>query len=196
MKSSVLGVALAVSILINVALLGRRAPEPAAPPPTAAKPAAAPAADVAAELERERALNRELRESVRRLEEEKAVLAQAATAPGASAAAVAAKPSLREKLRRIKKVVKAAEEGGQPDQEAMLEMSGEIMEIFRLGLTRGKDPQTYADFIQACAEIGLEDEAPLTPDQALRMSEILKEMAGELGRISAGSGVERLIREL
>lgn len=200
-STSILGAALVISALLNIVLLTRGRAEPA--PPPAPKPAARSegmsTSPVAEELARERALTRELRDTVKRLEEEKSVLAQAATTPGVPApapAAAAPKLSLKDKLRKMKKLFKSAEEGVQPDQEAVLEMSGEIMEVMRMSLTRGKDPRAYADFLEACTEVSLEDEAALTPDQRTQLSSVLKDMADELGRIQAGSAAERLVREL
>lgn len=200
-STSVLGAALLVSLLVNVALLTRGRPRPA--PPPAAKPAArsegtSTSSSAADELARERALTLELRETVKRLEEEKSVLAQAATTPGAppAPAGAVAKASVKDKLRKLKKIFKSADDGLQPDQEAVLEMSGELMELMKLASSRGKDPKTYAEFLEAVMEISLEDEAALTPEQKSQMAALLDGMAEELGRVRADSGVERLLREL
>lgn len=196
--SAILGVLLGVSLLLNVVAFRREAPAPSTSFRGVEKRPAAelgPAAevDLKAELERERKVVGELREAIRRLEGDRDVLAQAATA-GASAKSPTA--GLREKLRRLKKIFKASEEGVQPDQEAVLEMSGELMEVMKLGLARSKDPRSYAEFLQAGTEIALEDEAALAPDQAAALARIFQELAEDLGKIDAAGAGERLIREL
>lgn len=201
--SAILGILLGVSLLLNVVAFRREAPAPATSSRGAerrsaeevgAEPGgAATAVDLKAELERERKVVGELREAIRRLEGDRDVLAQAATA---GAAAKSPTAGIREKLRRLKKIFKAGEEGVQPDQEAVLEMSGELMEVMKLGLARSKDPRSYAEFLQAGTEIALEDEAALAPDQAAALARIFQDLAEDLGKIDAASAGERLIREL
>ncbi len=203
-SSAVLGILLGVSLLLNVVAFRRGAPELSTSPRAAEKRGGAPeglapnpeasAVSLKAELERERKLVVELREAIRRLEADREVLGQAATAGAAAAKSPTA--GLREKLRKMKKLFKASEDGVQPDQEAMLEMSGEIMEVMKLGLARTKDPKSYAEFLQVGTEIALEDEAALAPDQAAAVSRIFQELAEGLGRIEASNGGDRLIREL
>ena len=204
-STAVLGVALAVSLLLNVVAFsrGRDDASPDGSGARSSRPAkaegkgeAATSGDVASDLEREKKLTRELRDTIKRLEAESEVLAQAATSGAPVAAAKSPTAGLREKLRKLKKLMKAGEEGLQPEQEAVVEMSGEIMEIMKLGLTRGKDPKTYAEFLQAVAEVSLEDAAALTPAQTAEYARVAQEMADALGRIAAASPGERLIREL
>ena len=202
-SSAILGLLLGVSLLLNVVAFRRGASEPSTSsrgaekrgPGVEATSPAAGAVDLKEELERERKVTAELRESIRRLEADREVLAQAATSGGA-AAPKAPTAGLREKLRRMKKIFKGAEEGLQPDQEAMLEMSGEIMEVMKLGLARSKDPKSYAEFLQAGTEVALEDEAALAPDQTAALSRIFQDLAEALGRIDASSAGERMVREL
>ena len=208
-STAVLGVALAVSLLLNVVVFSRaRSASPHAPSSRAGGAAgaggvegrptssAAPAGAAAEELAREKKLNQELRDTIKRLEADREVLAQAATSGAPAAVAKAPAAGLREKLRKMKKLFKSAETGVQPDQEEVLEMSGEIMEVMKLGLTRSKDPKTYAEFVQACAEVSLEDEAALTPAQSSEYARVVGEMADALGRITAANALDRLIREL
>ncbi|HEX7899903.1 MAG TPA: hypothetical protein VF950_19195 [Planctomycetota bacterium] len=206
-STAVLGAALAVSLLLNVVMFSRArlgSATPGAPASRSGGPAAggvegrptSSAAPLAEELERERKLSKELRDTIKRLEADREVLALSATSNAPAAAAKSPTAGLREKLRKMKKLFKAAETGVQPDQEAVLEMSGEIMEVMKLGLTRGKDPKAYAEFVQACAEVALEDEAALTPAQNSEVARVTQEMADALGRITAANPIDRLIREL
>jgi hypothetical protein len=203
-STAVLGVALAASLLLNIVMLGRgRESTPDRSETRSARPARAEGkGDVAtsdalaAELEREKKITRELRDTIKRLEADHEVLAQAATSGAPVAAAKSPTAGLREKLRKMKKLFKSAEDGLQPDQEAMLDMSGEIMEVMKLGLARGKDPRSYAEFVQACAEISLEDDAALTPAQTGEYARILQEMGDALGKIPASTSLDHLIREL
>lgn len=207
-SAAVLGPLLVLSLIFNIVAFRRVRQEPSTASARAEKSGAAEgvearsgakgAEDVNAELERERKRSRELEEKVKRLEADREVLAQAATSSAGAGSAAPKSPTagLREKLRKMKKLFKAAEDGAQPDQEAVMEMSGDIMEVMKLGLARGKDPASYADFLKACAEVSLEDEAALTPAQSAELGRVMDDMAAELGRISATTSGERLIREL
>lgn len=210
-SAAILGPALVISLIFNIVAFRRVRQEPSTSSARDGRAAAAGGAEgvetragaqgsesVKAELERERKRARELEEKVKRLEADREVLAQAATSAAAAGSAAPKSPTagLREKLRKMKKIFDAAEDGAQPDQEAVMEMSGEIMEIMKLGLARGKDPATYAEFLKACAEVSLEDKAALTPAQSADLGRVLDAMAGELGQIAATTSGERLIREL
>lgn len=201
-SSPVLAVLLFASLLANAVLAVRlsRVPEPA-PAPARKAPPTEPAAekkeDVASlreSLDQERKKAAELQARIERLETDKKVLAQ--EAPGAAKTDKLA--AFREKLRKLMKLMKdPAAKAGALDPEMMAEATETMMEFMRLAALRAKEPKTYADYLHAFYEIGLEGEGTsLTPPQSAELTRLLHGFGEELARIPPAPAGESLLRQL
>lgn len=195
-----LSVLLGASLLVNVVLLARR-PEPPAPSaPRAKAPAPSPTPDAPnEELARERRKSETLEARVRDLEAEKTVLAQASTSsvPAAAAPGVDRKAALREKLRKLIRMMKDPKTAAAMSPEDQLEFSDVYMEIYRTQVGRSKDPGPYLDAVKALYEIGL-DEAkhPLNVAQSADLDRLFEEFGATLKGVAGASAPERLVKEL
>jgi hypothetical protein len=194
-----LGVLLGVSVLANILLAVRlsRAPEPA---PVATKTVTAEKrvdSDTAAmreSLDAERKKVEELKAKVERLETDKKVLAQEAPAPGKADKLAAFKTKLR-KLMKLSK--DPAAKAGNVDPESMAEATEVIMEFFKIAALRSKDPASYAEYLGAFYEVGLEGEGTaLTEAQSTSLAKLFETLGQDLGRVPQTPAGERLVREI
>jgi hypothetical protein len=203
-STPILAVLLLASLLAN-GLLAVRLSRRTEPDPIAARKAAAaeragrPDESVATlkeSLDAERKKNEELRVRIERLETDKKVLAQ--DAPGAASGAADKLAAFRAKLKKLFKTMKdPAAKAGAVDPESMVELTDTMMEFFKLSATRAKDPKTYADYLHAFYEVGLDGEgSPLTADQSAALSKMFQEYGEGLGRIPQAPAGEKLLKEI
>lgn len=204
-STPVLGVLLGASLLANVLLASRLSRRTETENPAAGRAAAAAAAErtVRAEeasslresLEAERRKNEELRARVERLETDKKVLAQDLPATPGKAEKLA---KFREKLRKMMKLMKdPAAQAGSVDPDNLVEMTEVMMEFYRLAATRAKDPQAYADYLQAFYEVGLEGEGTtLSADQSQAISRLLHDLGDGLAKLPPTPAGDRLLKEI
>jgi hypothetical protein len=198
-----LAVLLLASLLGNVLLavrLSRGSGPPGSfnvPSPVTARPAQTEAvAELKESLAVERELNRKLQARIDLLETDKKVLAL--EPPGG-----AGKPdklaAFRQKLRKLKAMMKdpALKEGNGVEPENMVELTETMMELMKMAALRSKEPKTYADYLQAYYEIGLEgDGTSLTPDQSSALHDLLQGFGEDLSRVPAVPAGERLLQEI
>lgn len=189
----ILGVLLGGSVLLNVVLLARR-PEAAAAPAVRPSPASPAEASPGAGSVRDRERIRALEARIRTLEEERAVLAQASTAP---APAVDPLASFRDKLRKLVRLTRDPKASASMTPEQQYEMAEVYMELYRLQLKRARDPQGYAEVLKTAYGIVLEESgSPATPEQAREMSRLLDEHAAALREMSALPALDRFLKEM
>jgi hypothetical protein len=199
----VLAVLLLASLLGNV-LLGVRLSRSSGPAGSASIPSRA--ADPAAEggganelresLAAERDTNKKLRARIDLLETDKKVLAQETPGGAGKTDKLAA---FREKLRKLKKAMKdpAFKNGSGVEPENMVELTETMMELMKMATLRAKDPKTYADYLQAFYEIGLEGEGTsLSGDQSSALHSLLQGYGEALSRVPAVPAGDRLLQEL
>ena len=201
-STPILAVLLLASVLANVMLATRfsRRPEPEAAtirkqtPERTVKPEES-VASLKESLDAERKKNEELRARIALLETDKKVLAQEAPASSAAANKLAA---FREKLRKLFKIMKdPAAKAGAVDPDSMVELTDTMMEFFKLSAMRTKEPKTYADYLQAFYEIGLEGEGTsLTADQTAALSKALQEYGEGLSKVPTTPAGDRLLKEI
>jgi hypothetical protein len=203
-STPILLVLLLASLLANgflaVRLSRRPEPDPVTGRKAAAERSGRPEDSVATlkeSLDAERKKNEELRTRIERLETDKKVLVQ--ETPGASAPGKAEKlAAFREKLRKLFKMMKdPAAKAGAVDPDSMVELTDTMMEFFKMSATRTKDPKTYADYLNAFYEIGLEGEGTsLTADQSAALSKLFQEYGEGLGKIPQTPAGEKLLKEI
>jgi hypothetical protein len=198
-STPILAVLLGVSLLANVMLAARLSRKADLEPPSARRaPASVAPSDDAAPLretlDQERRKNDELKARIERLEADKKVLAQESPAAGKAEKLAA----FRDKLRKLMKMMKdPAAKAGAVDPDNMVELTETMMEFFRMAALRAKEPKTYADYIQAFYEIGLEGEGTaLTGDQSSSLSKLFQDLGEGLARIPPTPSGERLLKEV
>lgn len=204
-STPVLAVLLLSSLLANVLLGVRlvRSPELAAAPrgPSVATERRANSGDLASlkeSLEAERKKNEELQARIERLETDKKVLVQ--ETPAAGAVGKIDKLALfRDKLRKLKKIMAdpALKTGNGVDPDSMVELTDTVMEFMRMAALRSKEPKTYADYLQAFYEVGLEgEETALAPDQSKALGALLQGFGEALSQVPPTPAGDRLLKEL
>ncbi|RPH49576.1 MAG: hypothetical protein EHM91_02955, partial [Planctomycetota bacterium] len=168
----ILAVLLLASVLANAMLAVRlsRAPEPApvvvSKAATSEQRTGSETAVLRESLDAERKKVEELKAKVERLETDKKVLAQEAPAPGKGEKLAVFKTKLR-KLMQLSK--DPAAKAGNVDPETMAEATEVVMEFFKIAALRTKDPATYAEYLGAFYEVGLEGEGT-APNEAPSVS--------------------------
>lgn len=201
-STPILIVLLGASVIGNV-LLASRLSRKAEPDPAAVRPAAAPersprpddAASLRDSLQAEKRKNEELRARIERLETDKKVLAQDVPVTPGRAEKLEA---FRAKLRKLMKLMKdPAAQAGAVDPDNMVELTEVMMEFYKLAATRAKDPKTYADYLQAFYEVGLEGEGTaLSAEQSQAIQRLLQDLGDGLSKIPPAPAGDRLIREI
>ena len=201
-STPILAVLLGASLLANALLVSRLSrrpePEPGAPvrPAGAAERASSTdqVASLQASLDAEKKKNEELRTRIERLETDKKVLVQDGVGPGKPDRIAA----FREKLRKLMKVMKdPAAKSGNVDPESMVELTDAMMEFFKMSAVRTKEPKTYAEYLQAFYEIGLEGEGTaLTPAQSSALSKLFEDFGTALSKVPSTPSGERLLKEI
>jgi hypothetical protein len=197
---SFLGVLLGVSVLANILLAVRLSRAPEKPEPTVAKTAViekrteADATTLRDSLEAERKKVEELKAKVERLETDKKVLAQEAPAPGKGEKLA----TFKTKLRKLMKLSKdPAAKAGNVDPESMAEATEVVMEFFKIAALRTKDPATYAEYLGAFYEVGLEGEGTaLTEAQSASLAKLFETLGQDLAKIPQTPAGDRLVREI
>jgi len=203
-STPILIVLLGASLLGNGLLFSRlsRAPEPEKTAPYRAPGAADPAsrtdqiALLKESLEAEKKKNEELRTRIERLETDKKVLVQEPTPAAGRSEKLAA---FRDKLRKLMKVMRdPAAKAGAVDPDSMVELTETMMEFFKLAAIRTREPKTYADYLQAFYEVGLEGDATtvLTPAQSSALSKLFEDFGIALSKVPSSPSGERLLKEI
>lgn len=201
-STPILAVLLLASLLANAMLavrLSRRTDaEPAGVRKTPVERTVRPEESTASlkeSLDAERKKNEELRIRIERLETDKKVLAQESPLTGAAADKLAA---FKTKLRKLVKVMKdPAAKAGAVDPDSMVELTETIMEFYKLSAIRAKEPKTYAGYLQAFYEIGLEGEGTaLSADQSSTLAKLFQDLGEGLARVPQTPSGERLLQEI
>lgn len=202
-STPILGVLLLASLLANVLLAVRLSREPEKTELSQVRSVATdPAtrngdtADLKDSLVAERELIKKLQARIDVLETDKKVLAL--ETPGAGGKADK-RLTFREKLRKLKKVMSdpANKDGNGVDPDSMVELTETMMEFMKMSALRAKEPKTYAEYLQALYEVGLEGEGTtMTPEQTASLNALLQGFAEELSRVPAAPAGERLLKEI
>jgi hypothetical protein len=195
-----LGVLLGVSLLANIMLAVRlsRAPEPA--PVAVAKTAAvekraeSETGSLREALDAERKKVEELKTKVERLETDKKVLAQETPAAGKGEKLA----TFKTKLRKLIKLSKdPAAKAGVIDPETTAEATEVVMEFFKIAAMRTKDPATYAEYLGAFYEVGLEGEGTaLNEAQSASLAKLFEALGQDLAKVPQAPAGERMVREI
>lgn len=183
-----LGILLALSLGVNVALLGRRSPPPAAPPPASSARAAALPSTSDAPLQEERRKVELLETRVRELEAEKRILAESGPAPDRLAL-------LRQKLRRAAKLFDGSDPHAWNDPANQMDYQDAALDVQRIALERLRDPKSYQDLLRLIYDMALES-PPLPEAQRALVGKIFDELATAAAGLKADSAGERLVKEL
>src|SRR5205085_8381977 len=106
--------------------------------------------------------------------------------------------AFREKLRKVMKVMKdPAAKAGAIDAENMVEVTDTMMEFFKMAALRTKEPRTYAEYLQAFYDVGLEGDATaLTPAQSSALSKLFEDFGIALSKVPQSPAGERLLKEI
>jgi hypothetical protein len=199
----VLAVLLLASLLGNALLAVRLSRRPEPDPVAAARKgsvertarAEESPAGLQSALDAEKKKNEELRARIALLETDKKVLVQESPGGSGKADKLAV---FKTKLRKLFKMMKdPAAKAGAVDPDSMVELTDAMMEFYKLSATRAKDPKTYADYLQAFYEIGLEGEGTtLTADQTSALTKLLQEYGAGLAQVPSTPAGERLLKEV
>lgn len=187
------------NVLLSVALTRGSGPTGSSntPSPTPARPAHTGAvAELKESLVVERELNKKLQARIDLLETDKKVLALETPGGDGKTDKLLA---FRVKLRKLKKAMTATalKDGNGPESETMVELTETMMELMKMAALRTKEPKTYADYLQAYHDIGLEgDGTSLTPDQSSALHALFQGLGEELSRVPAVPAGERLLQEI
>ena len=202
-STPILGVLLLASLLANVLLAARLSREPEKTELSKVRPLEAERAlrtgdvgDLKGLLVAERDLNKRLQSRIDLLETDKKVLALETPGAGGKTDKLTA---FREKLRKLKKVMSDPEHknGNGVDPDSMVELTETMMEFMKMSALRAKEPKTYADYLGALFEVGLEGEGTtMTPEQTASLNALLQGFAEELSRVPAAPAGERLLKEI
>lgn len=183
-----LGILLALSLGVNLALAGRRGPAPPAPPPSSPARPAAVVSTSDAPLQEERRKVELLETRVRELEAEKRILAESGPAPDRL-------DQLRQKLRRVAKLYDGSDPDAWNDPANQLDYQDTALDIQRLHQARSRDPKSYQNFLRLLYEMALET-PPLPEAQRVQAGRIFDDLAAAVGQVKADTAGERLIAEL